>query len=76
MTRATRAVGNTISALPSAENNRAIAIAVLRAIRDPSDAMLYAGSMGENVCGEVISLDHLATTQLWQAMLDAAIGEE
>lgn len=70
--RAARAVGDTVSALPSAENNREIVRAVLTAIREPSDEMVGAGAQ---VDAWVQHEGQAPQPEVFTAMIDALLEE-
>ncbi len=52
--------------------------AVLRATREPSEAMVQAGDVADYECTEGISMLQLGIDPaiVWQAMIDAALGDE
>ncbi len=75
--RAAKALDDVYDISPRGEliNHEACIRAVLAAIREPSEGMKDAGSEAMLEHGVDIFLDSRETVAMWQAMIDAALGE-
>lgn len=74
MTPVERAVDAISEYLPDQILAELVVVQVLKALREPSEAMLGAGMMGLSNSG-VDDANSGDATSCWQAMIDAALGE-